>query len=57
MRYQERKNEIRSEAIAWQTMSGELARSWQEIASDCARFCKLAKRYGLIKEFKREGIL
>ena len=34
-----------------------LAQSWGEIAEQCEHLEKLAKRYGLIKEFKREGIL
>lgn len=57
MTYQEKKEQIRAEAIEWQTMSGEVATSWEEIAERCAYFYTNAKRYGLIKEFKREGIL
>lgn len=57
MTYQERKEQARREVQEWQLMSGEVATSWEEIFQQCAYFEKLAKRYGLIKEFKREGII
>lgn len=53
--YQQRKQETRAKAQALQVY--EFAQSWGEIAQQCEHLEKLAKRYGLIKEFKREGIL
>lgn len=55
MTYQARKESARRYAQALQVY--ELAQSWEEIAEQCEHLEKLAKRYGLIKEFKREGIL
>lgn len=57
MTYQERKEQARRDAQEWQLMSGEVASSWFEIFQRIRHFQKLARRYGLIKEFKREGIL
>ena len=55
MTYQEHKEQARAKAQALQVY--ELAQSWGEIAQQCERLEKLAKRYGLLKEFRREGIL
>ena len=55
MTYQEHKEQTRAKAQALQVY--ELAQSWQDIAEQGAQLEKLAKRYGLVKEFKREGIL
>ena len=55
MTYQEHKEQARRTAQALQVY--ELAQSWQDIVEQGAHLEKLAKRYGLIKEFRREGIL
>lgn len=53
--YLYRKNQARATAQALQVY--QFAQSWGELAEQSAKLEKLAKRYGLIKEFKREGIL
>ena len=53
--YLYRKNQARATAQALQVY--QFAQSWGEIAEQSAKLEKLAKRYGLIKEFKKEGIL
>ncbi len=53
--YQELKEEAREKAQQWQL--DESPKSWGELAEESANFERLAKRYGLIKEFKREGII
>ena len=55
MTYQEHKEETRRTAQALQVY--ELAQGWGEIAQQCEHLGKLAKRYGLLKEFRSEGIL
>jgi len=55
MTYQEHKEQARAKAQALQVY--ELAQSWGEIAQQCEHLEKLAKRYGLLKEFRNEGIL
>ena len=53
--YQQRKQETRAKAQALQVY--EFAQSWGEIAQQCQHLEKLAKRYGLLKEFRSEGII
>ena len=53
--YRIKKEETRQKAQAFQVY--EDAISWGEIIATVGELEKLAKRYGLIKEFKREGIL
>lgn len=55
MTYQEHKEEARRKAQALQVY--ELAQSWQDIAEQGAELERLGKRYGLLKEFRREGVL
>ena len=55
--YKELKAEAVAEAIATQQEQSTSAQSWAEVATTCEHFQKLAKKYGLIKEFKREGII
>lgn len=53
--YQERKQEAREKAQQWQ--QDQSPKTWGELAEEVASLERLAKRYGLIKEFKREGII
>lgn len=55
MTYQEHKEETRRKAQALQVYQG--AMSWEDVAEQGAELERLGKRYGLLKEFKREGIL
>ena len=55
--YQQRKETARSEAIQYQhAIQGE-AMSYNEYIYITSYFYKLGKRYGLIKEFKENGII
>lgn len=58
MKYAEKKNEIRQMAIDYQNMftDGETF-YWSDIAEWTAFFEKYGKRYGLLKEFRENGIL
>lgn len=56
-RYKIKKAETIQAAQEWQTTTATTCQSWQEIAESVAHFEKLARRYGLIKEFKENGII
>ena len=53
--YQKRKNELRAEAIEWQT--NQEPKTWLDVAGATDYFTELGKRYGLLKEFKENGII
>ena len=55
--YQEKKQNARSEAIEWQQMIGDTPQSWLYLYACQTRFTKLARKYGLTKEFKENGII
>lgn len=55
--YQAEKEKARAAIIDYSMDQLERAMSWGEIASLQNKIIKLARRYGLIKELKNEGIL
>ena len=55
-KYYEKKEEIRQQAIDWQLDFGNHNYSWYELAEFYEYFYKYGKRYGLLKEFKENGI-
>ncbi len=55
--YQELKNKAREEAKAWQLDFVNNNYSYEEFFEAQLEFVKLAKRYGLTKEFKENGII
>lgn len=55
--YQRRKEQAREAAKEWQRTFGDRAHSWGELAEDAARFERLGRRYGLLQEFRENGIL
>lgn len=55
--YQRRKNEIRNKAIIWQSGLYKAADvSYSELAEVANYFFTVGKRYGLLKEFRENGI-
>lgn len=56
-KYQENKNRIIEEAKQWQYESADKDYSYGELAEYYSYFEAQAKRYGLIKEFKENGII
>lgn len=54
-KYEKGKARAREEAQNWQL--DDSPKSWGEIAEMVAHLEALAKRYGLVKEFKNEGII
>lgn len=55
--YQKAKESARNKAIEWQLDFDNHNYSYEELANYGNHFSKLAKRYGLMKEFKENGII
>ena len=56
MTYAERKANARQIAIDWQYEASEQNLSYGELAESGNYFYRLGKRYGLLKEFRENGI-
>lgn len=56
-RYQRGKEKAREEALNWQTDVAEKSLSWWDVAHMGYYFEKLAKRFGLIREFRENCII
>ena len=55
-RYQKEKDRVRDKAVMWQLENCDKCLSYGELAEWGDYFRKLGKRYGLLKEFKENGI-
>lgn len=55
--YQIEKEKARQEAIEWQRNFDEHNYSWQELHIQQLRLEKLARQFGLRKEFRENGII
>lgn len=55
--YQKNKERARELAINWQSIQAERNFYMSEIVEQTEKFVKLAKRYGLTREFKENGII
>ena len=55
--YREKKAKLREQAISWQLEFSKHDYSMSELADWCAYFEKEGRKYGLIKEFKENGIV
>jgi len=55
--YVGKKEDARQKAINWQYKIANKNLYYSELAEQSNKYFKLAKRYGLIKEFKKNGIL
>ena len=56
-KYQENKEKARQKAIEWQRDFDNHNYSWGELAYYSDYFERLAKRYGLVGEFRENGII
>lgn len=54
--YQDMKEKIRDEAIEWQATFADHTYYWSELAEAYNYFYKNGKRYGLLTEFRENGI-
>lgn len=57
MTYSENKEQARQMAIDWQNQQATESASYLEMVEQAEKFWKLAKKYGLVKEFKENGII
>lgn len=55
--YKTKKEQARQQAIYWQIEWGKTSHFWSECAEASEKFKKLGKQYGLLKEFKENGII
>lgn len=55
--YQKAKENVRNKAVEWQLSFNDNNYSYDEISCYTAYFAALAKRYGLVREFKENGII
>lgn len=55
--YQEKKAEARQLAIDWQNDFENHKYFWSELAYYTDYFTRLGKRYGLLEEFRENGII
>ena len=55
--YAIRKADVRDEAIRWQSEFCNHNYSYGELADFSDYFTRLGKRYGLLREFKENGII
>lgn len=55
--YREKKERLREEAVRWQHDFSRHCYSYEELAEKQAYFEKEGKKYGLVKEFKENGII
>lgn len=56
-KYYEKKAIIESEAIEWQHKFADISMSYGDFAKVCTYFYKQGKRYGLLTEFRENGII
>lgn len=56
-RYQIEKENARNEAMEWQADFDNHNYSYGELCDYYSYFNKLAKRYGLVREFEENGVL
>lgn len=57
MTYTEKKAKARQIAIDWQNEQAKESCSYAEMIEQTEKFTKLAKRFGLVKEFKENCII
>lgn len=55
--YQRKKEAARQKAIDWQYESSQTNMSYEELAAAGRMFMRLAKRYGLTREFHENAII
>lgn len=55
--YNKRKEKLRDEAIQWQFDFSERTMSYYDLMVEQSYFYEHGKRYGLLREFRENGIL
>ena len=57
MKYQDKKEQVRQEAIDWQMKFNNQKYGYLQLAEFSDYFSIMGKRYGLLKEFRENGII
>lgn len=57
MTYKEKKEQARNDAIEWQNKQAEKSLTYGELAYFQEYFYRIWKRFGLLKEFRENGII
>lgn len=55
--YKTRKTAARDAAIMAQQEAAEQVQSWEEVAETADRLERLARRFGLLREFRENGLI
>lgn len=55
--YKNRKAAARDAAIMVQQEAAEQSQSWEEVAETADRLERLARRFGLLREFRENGLI
>ena len=55
--YQKRKEAAREKAINFQYEQTNMNLSWLEVSQIASYFYKLGRRYGLVREFRENGLI
>lgn len=55
--YKTRKDAARDAAIMAQQEAAEQVQSWEEVAETADRLERLARRFGLLREFRENGLI
>lgn len=55
--YEQKKEEVREQAKAWQEENSITSKSYAQLINESAYFEKFGRRYGLLREFRENGIL
>ena len=55
--YQELKEKLRQEAVEWQNTMSEFHLSYEELTEMQRYFERMGKKFGLLKEFRENGII
>ena len=56
-KYQRGKARARDAAIIWQARTAENPTSWDELATAAEYFERLGRRFGLLREYRENGII
>lgn len=54
--YEQKKEKVREQAKAWQEENSVTSKSYAQLINESSYFEKLGKRYGLLNEFRANGI-
>ena len=55
--YRRRKAQVREAATEWQREFANASHSWGYLAEQANRWERLRRRYGLLREFRENGII